>query len=87
MSGFANNIFFAVSILFEGVQVCQAHLCVACATIVTERAGGEIILTSGWAAPYFSPGSTGCNKNEVSSQYRADSPQGYVRALELESIQ
>jgi len=40
MSGFANNIFFAVSILFEGVQVCQAHLCVACATIVSKRTGG-----------------------------------------------
>jgi len=42
---------------------------------------------SGWATPYFSLGSMGCIKDEVSSQNRADSPQGYVWALELKSIQ
>jgi len=40
---------------------------------------------SGWVAPYFSLGSTGCIKDEVSSQNRADSPQGYVgRGLGVE---
>jgi len=38
---------------------------------------------SGWAAPYFSWGSTGFIEDEVSSQNRADSPQGNVGALEF----
>jgi len=54
--------------------------------LLSER-GGYKIFMSGWAAPYFSPGSTGCMEDEVSSQNHADSPQGHVGALELESIQ
>jgi len=42
---------------------------------------------SGWVASYFSLGTTGCIKDEVSSQNRADSPQGYVGALKLKSNQ
>jgi len=38
---------------------------------------------SGWVAPYFSLGSTGCIKDEVSSQNRADSPHG-CRGLGVE---
>jgi len=42
---------------------------------------------SGWVAPYFSMGSTGCIKDEVSSKNRVDSSRGYVGALELKSNQ
>ena len=54
---------------------------------VTERPRGYNIFMLGWAAPHFSLGSMGCVEDEASSQNRADSPQGYVGALELKSIQ
>jgi len=49
-----------------------------------EREKGNILMSS-WVAPYFSLGSTGYIKDEVSSQNRSASPQGYVGALELKS--
>jgi len=46
-------------------------------SFVTEQTGYGI-LTSGWAAPHFSPISMGYIEDEVSCQNRANSPKGYV---------
>jgi len=49
--------------------VLELKVLMTCAfpSTVYERTGEYNILMSGWAAPYFSSGSTGCTEDEVSS--------------------